>query len=80
VEQVVERPVRVEVRVPAPPPPPASPQLPALPENAAQWAAHLNQLGLLLDSGLLYNRDLPTLEPALQGLIEAYNRRARRRY
>ena len=80
IEQVVERPVRVEVLVPAPPPPPAPPRLPALPKNAAEWAAHLKQLGLVLDSGLLYNRDLPTLELALQGLIEAYNRRARRRY
>src|SRR3954470_2728423 len=55
VEQVVERPVRVEVLAPAPPPPPAPPQPATLPKNAAEWGAHLKQLGLVLDSGLIYN-------------------------
>ena len=79
VEQVVERPVRVEVRVPAPPPPPEPPRPASLPKKAEEWAKHLDQLGLVLDSGLIYNRDLPALEEALKRLIVAYNRRAQRR-
>jgi len=80
VEQLVERPVRVEVLVPAPPPPPQAPQPVALPKKANEWAGHLDQLAMVLDSGLIYRRDLPTLEPSLQRLIEAYNRRTRPRY
>ena len=79
VEQVVERPVRVEVLVPGPPPPP-QPSLPAeFPKNAEEWARHLDQLAMVLDSGLIYNRSLPTIESSLKRLIEAYNRRTRPR-
>ena len=35
---------------------------------------------LVLDSGLIYNRNLRTIESSLKRLIEAYNRRARARY
>lgn len=76
VEHVIERPVRVEVHVAAPPPPapPPSPA-PPFPKNAKDWAAQLTQLGLVLDSGVI-NRDLPTIEVALERLIRAYNRRS----
>jgi hypothetical protein len=80
VEQVVERPVRVEVLVPAPPRAPQPPQPAAFPKNADEWARHLDQLAIVLDSGLIYNRNLPTIEPSLKRLIEAYNRRTRPRY
>jgi hypothetical protein len=80
VEQTVERPVRVEVPVPGPPAP-APPPLPAqFPKNAEEWARHLDQLAIVLDSGLMYNRSLPTLEPSLKRLVDAYNRRLRPRY
>jgi hypothetical protein len=43
--------------------------------NAGDWVQVLDQLTQRLDTGLLYSRDLPTLRPAMERLVAAYNRR-----
>ena len=45
------------------------------PKRADQWVEMLDQLAQRLDAGLLYSRDLPTLRPAMERLVAAYNRR-----
>ncbi len=49
--------------------------IPVQPRNADEWVNVLDQLSRRLDAGLLYARDLPTLTPAVERLVAAYNRR-----
>ncbi len=64
--QVVER--RVEVPVVMPTPPPARPR-------HAEWVGVLNELAEQLDTGALYDRDLPELTGALNQVLDAFGRR-----
>lgn len=45
------------------------------PSQVAEWVGLLDALAQRLDTGRLYQRDLPTLAPALQDLVRAFNRR-----
>jgi len=40
---------------------------------------HLDQVTTALDTGRIYMRDLPQLRAAIEGVMDAYDRRARRR-
>jgi len=60
---VVER--RVEVPVPLEP-------------TRRDWPRLLGELSRQLDDGRLYDRDLPGLGQALEPVVQAYSRRARR--
>lgn len=64
--QVVER--RVEVPVVMPAPPLARPR-------HAEWVGVLNELAEQLDTGALYDRDLPELTGALNQVLDAFGRR-----
>ena len=57
-------PVPVEVQVP----------VPTLPKGAA-WPAALHELARQLDTGAVYDRDLPALTAALNTVLDAYARR-----
>lgn len=72
-ERVVDRVVVEHVPVPAPPPPSSTTR-----RTPVSWADQLNRLAELLDTGLLYDRDLDTLTPAIAALVNAYNRRVER--
>ena len=63
----VEKPVvrMVEVRVPAEP------------HSAQEWAEMLELFAARLAQGRIYRRDLPTLEPVVQHLIDVWIRTAR---
>lgn len=50
-------------------------RIPVQPRNLDEWVNVLDQLSRRLDAGLLYARDLPTLRPAMERLVAAYNRR-----
>jgi hypothetical protein len=66
VERVIEVqvPTTVEVQVP----------VPTLPKAAA-WPAALTELARQLDTGAVYDRDLPALADALAAVLTAYRRR-----
>jgi hypothetical protein len=64
--QIVER--RVEIPVPARTPAPSNPR-------HGDWSELLHQLATQLDSGAIYDRDLPDLTNALNDVLKAYERR-----
>lgn len=64
--QVVER--RVEVPVVMPTPPQARPR-------HAEWVGVLDELASQLDTGDIYDRDLPELTGALNRVLDAFGRR-----
>jgi hypothetical protein len=74
VDRVIERPA---------PPPPASgspkAEVRRSPGNIDDWLEQLEQLVKALDTGRIYLRDLAQLRPAIESVMEAYDRRARRR-
>ncbi|WP_156996730.1 hypothetical protein [Knoellia aerolata] len=49
------------------------------PASAHEWARLLEELAVGLDTGRVYNRDLPVLIPAANALIDALERRIQRR-
>jgi hypothetical protein len=66
----------------APPPPPLEPaegHANGTPRNIDEWVAHLEQVAKALDTGRIYVRDLAQLRPAIENVMEAYDRRAPRR-
>jgi hypothetical protein len=64
--QIVER--RIEVPTPQPMPSPARPR-------HQEWVATLSELATQLDAGAVYDRDLPALTSALNGVLDAFSRR-----
>ncbi len=62
---------RVEVSAPAPA------AAPVAPKSVADWSRLLDDLAGRLDTGRIYDRDLPTLNEALTDVIDAFNRRLR---
>jgi hypothetical protein len=49
------------------------------PTSAFEWARLLDELAVGLDTGRVYDRDLPVLIPAANALIDALQRRIQRR-
>jgi hypothetical protein len=47
------------------------------PRTVDDWAGLLTELTGRLDSGRIYDRDLPALNGAVLGLVQAFNRRIR---
>ncbi|MEO8829410.1 hypothetical protein [Lapillicoccus sp.] len=47
----------------------------ALPTGPQAWAGLLDQLTRRLETGLIYERDLDALRPAMERLVAAYNSR-----
>ena len=45
------------------------------PQSAAEYAQLLTELAAKIDAGRIYDRDLPTLAPAIAALVEAMTRR-----
>jgi hypothetical protein len=66
--EVVER--RIEIPVQQPAPHSDRPQ-------HAEWVAILQELAAQLDTGAIYDRDLPALTAALNRVLEAFERRPR---
>jgi hypothetical protein len=64
--QVVER--RFEIPVDKPAPPPGRPR-------HAEWIGVLHELAEQLDTGAIYDRDLPDLTGALNQVLDAFARR-----
>jgi len=49
------------------------------PTSAFEWARLLDELAVGLDTGRVYDRDLPVLIPAANAVIDALQRRIQRR-
>ncbi|WP_345207517.1 hypothetical protein [Fodinibacter luteus] len=49
------------------------------PASAREWARLLEELAAKLDSGRVYDRDMPVLIPAANALIDALQRRIQQR-
>ena len=49
------------------------------PTSALEWARLLDELAVGLDTGRVYDRDLPVLIPAANAVIDALQRRIQRR-
>lgn len=64
--RVIERRVEIPIEKPA--------SLPARPRHA-EWIGVLNELAEQLDTGAVYDRDLPELTGALNGVLDAFGRR-----
>ena len=47
------------------------------PRTVEDWSGLLTELTGRLDSGRIYDRDLPALNGAVIGLVQAFNRRIR---
>lgn len=60
---------RVEVATLTPPPPRPAPR------TIAEWSELLTDLARRLDTGRIYDRDLPALNEAISTVIAAFNRR-----
>ena len=52
-------------------------EVPVDPRSVADWAALLERLTKLIDSGRIYDRSVPTLVASTTELIDAINRRAK---
>jgi hypothetical protein len=72
---------RVIERAAPPPPPLKAPERrdSGTPRNVDGWIQQLDELAHALDTGRIYMRDLPPLRDAIEGVMEAYDRRARGR-
>jgi hypothetical protein len=66
--QIVERLVEIPAEQPAP-------STSALRPRHQQWVEVLDELAAQLDSGAIYDRDLPELTGALNRALEAFGRR-----
>lgn len=71
--QVVHQPIQVTI-ADTPTSPPASAAVP----RRTGWAPLLVELAAQLDSGRVYDRDLPVLAPPMQLLVETFVRAQRR--
>lgn len=76
--EVVDRVIQLEAP-PPPPPPEPEPREPVTPRTVDDWVQQLDHLARALDTGRIYVRDLPQLRTAIEGVMDAYDRRARRR-
>ncbi len=71
---VVERRTKQVVFLPWGPPQPAPPQPDIARRTPQGWADQLQRLSAAIDAGLVYDRDLDIIAPALTAVVTAYNR------
>ncbi len=71
---VVEPRTKQVVFSPWGPPQPAPPQPDISPPTPQGWADQIQRLSAAIDAGLVYDRDLYVIAPALTAVVTAYNR------